>query len=79
MRQAAHQVISPYGLRVVEPHHDACPHWHVLVFVRPEHAEVFAALMRSYALADSPNEPGAATHRFTVEYIDPAKGSAVGY
>lgn len=79
MRQAAHQGVSAYGLRVVEPHHDACPHWHVLVFVKPEHGEAFASLMRSYALADNPSEPGAAEHRFTVEHIDPAKGSAVGY
>ncbi|WP_269472608.1 replication endonuclease [Vibrio taketomensis] len=28
---------------------------------------------------DSPKELGAKKHRFTAEYIDPAKGSAVGY
>lgn len=79
MRYASHQGFKPYGLRVVEPHHDACPHWHVLVFIAPEHVQGFTAAVRAYALADSPNEPGAQERRFTVEAIDPAKGSAVGY
>ncbi len=78
-RYAAHRGFKPYGMRVVEPHHDACPHWHVLVFIAPEQAEGFTAAVRAYALADSPNEPGAQERRFTVEQIDPAKGSAVGY
>lgn len=79
MRQAAHQGLRPYGLRVVEPHHDACPHWHVLVFAPADQADAIASLLRAYALADSSNEAGAQERRFTVERIDPAKGSAVGY
>ena len=79
MRSASHKGYQPYGLRVVEPHHDGCPHWHVLVFIDSEQADGFSSLMRRYALADSPNEPGAAERRFTVERIDQAKGSAVGY
>ncbi len=79
MRQAAHQGLHPYGLRVVEPHHDACPHWHVLVFVPAEQVQAVASIFQAYAMADSPNEPGAAEHRFTVKHIDPAKGSALGY
>jgi hypothetical protein len=35
--------------------------------------------VRQYALADSPEEAGAAEHRFRVEYIDPTKGTATGY
>jgi hypothetical protein len=79
MRKAAHLGMTAYGLRIVEPHHDGCPHWHVLAFTTPADAAPLAALLRAYALADSPDEPGAAEHRFTVENIDPAKGSAVGY
>lgn len=79
MRVLAHQGITPYGLRVVEPHHDACPHWHVLAFLPAQQVEAFTSVMRAYALADSPNEPGAQERRFTVERIDPEKGSAVGY
>lgn len=79
MRAAARQGFAPYGLRVVEPHHDACPHWHVLMFAPPADVEALLALFRSYALADSPNEPGAAQRRFVVERIDPEKGSALAY
>jgi hypothetical protein len=79
MRKLAHSDVRPFGLRVVEPHHDGCPHWHVLAFVKPEHEAELTATLRAYALADSPNEPGAATRRFECERIDHAKGSALGY
>ncbi|MGQ3054328.1 MAG: replication endonuclease [Roseateles sp.] len=79
MRAAAHQGLNAYGLRVVEPHHDACPHWHMLAFIDAAKADSFVTLMRGYALRDSPNERGAQERRFTVERIDPTKGSAVAY
>lgn len=79
MRAAAHQGLNAYGLRVVEPHHDACPHWHMLAFIDAAKADSFATLMRGYALRDSPTERGAQERRFTVKRIDPTKGSAVGY
>ncbi len=78
-RNLAHAGVAMSGLRVVEPHHDACPHWHVLVFVAPEHAEKVIATVGAYAMADTPNEPGASERRFQAVRIDPAKGSAVGY
>lgn len=59
MRHAAHHGLNPYGLRVVEPHHDACPHWHVLVFVPADQAKAVTTILRTYALADNSNEPGA--------------------
>jgi Bacteriophage replication gene A protein (GPA) len=79
MRKTKHAGIQTMGVRVVEPHKDACPHWHVLAFVRPEHADTLTAIVRDYALSDSPDEAGAQEHRFTVEQIDRAKGSAVSY
>jgi hypothetical protein len=79
MRKLMHDGVSLSGLRVVEPHHDGCPHWHVLVFTAPEHSAALIETMQAYALSDSPNEPGAMERRFKVERIDPAKGSAVGY
>lgn len=78
-RKLDHEGVSLSGLRVVEPHHDGCPHWHVLVFVKPEQAQTLIQVMHAYALCDSPNEPGASEHRFKAERIDPARGSAVGY
>lgn len=78
-RKLARDGVGFLGIRVVEPHHDATPHWHLLVFVRPDQAEATLATLRAYALMDSPDEPGAKEARFTAERIDPAKGSAVGY
>lgn len=68
-----------YGIRVAEPHHDATPHWHLLLFVDKEQADNLTAVLRVYALRDSPDEHGAEKHRFKVEKIDPSKGSATGY
>ena len=79
LRNMQHDGLSTYGMRTVEPHHDACPHWHVLMFVAPDQSEAVLRTLRAQALADSPNEPGAAEHRFKVERIDPAKGSALAY
>ena len=70
--------IDYFGLRVVEPHHDGTPHWHMLFFVRPEHLDSLTDIIRDYALAEDGHEPGAQKHRFTVELIDWNKGSAVG-
>jgi hypothetical protein len=68
-----------YGLRVAEPHHDATPHWHVLVFGSPYAVRFARRLMRVYALRDSPDEFGARKHRFVSDAIDPKKGDAAGY
>ncbi len=78
-RKLDHNGVKVSGVRIVEPHHDACPHWHVLMFLAPEHSSFVIETIRAYALADSPDEAGAAERRFTVERIDPARGSAVGY
>ena len=71
--------IRPYGFRITEAHHDGTPHWHLLLFIEPRDQQDMLAILRKYALADSPDEPGAAKHRFQVEMIDRAKGSAVSY
>ena len=71
--------LNVYGFRVAEPHHDACPHWHLLLFMAPEHADAVTATLQHHALLEDGDEPGAAEHRFKVEAIDLAKGSATGY
>jgi hypothetical protein len=50
-----------------------------LVFTPSGQSDAFLRILRAYALADCPDEPGAAEHRFTVERIDSARGSAAGY
>lgn len=67
------------GMRVVEPQHDGTPHWHLLLFCRPEHQQALENIIRHYALQDSPDEKGAKEHRCTFEYIDYERGTATGY
>ena len=67
------------GVRVVEPHHDATPHWHMLLFMLPKHEQVTTKVLRGYAMQVDGDEKGAEQARFTAENIDPSKGSAVGY
>lgn len=71
--------IEPYGFRVVEPHHDGTPHWHMLFFIDKQYKQEMLTVLQSYALAEDGDEKGAQEHRLTVTEIDPAKGSAAGY
>lgn len=40
--------LRTYGLRVVEPHHDATPHWHVLMFSPESEALYIKSVVRRY-------------------------------
>jgi hypothetical protein len=71
--------IHPYGFRVVEPHHDGTPHWHLLLFMHPDDVKTTRAIISKYALQEDGNERGAKKHRFDMTSIDPKKGSAAGY
>ncbi len=71
--------IKTFGFRVVEPHHDGTPHWHLLLFMEQKHVETVRDTFRHYALLECPDEPGASEHRFTAKAIDWEKGSATGY
>lgn len=71
--------ISYFGFRIAEPHQDGTPHWHLLVFVQPEHLETLKAIFRHYALEVDGDEEGAQQHRFKWELIDKTKGSAIAY
>jgi hypothetical protein len=72
-------VIRPFGFRICEPHRDGTPHWHLLLFVDPQHEQRLTEVLRQYALEIDSFEPGAASHRFRVKRIDPVKGSATAY
>lgn len=77
--QLSREGIRFYGFRVVEPHHDGTPHWHLLIFVEKENTLKLTEIFRHYALEESPNERGAQKRRFVVEHIDRKKGSAAAY
>lgn len=70
--------IECFGLRVAEPHHDACPHWHLLLWFPKTVIKRALSIYRHCALQDSPNEAGAAKRRFTIKRDELAKG-ATGY
>ncbi|MEQ1968679.1 replication endonuclease [Xenorhabdus nematophila] len=78
----ARRGINVFGFRVAEPHHDGTPHWHILLFMRPEHVESVRQILADYARAEDAHElnsDAARRARFHYEPIDPAKGSATGY
>ncbi|WP_438461977.1 replication endonuclease [Marinomonas sp. PE14-40] len=71
--------IQFYGLRTVEPHHDGAPHWHLMLFLKPEDSKAFLAKFEAYALQVDGKERGAKKHRFVTRKIDREIGSATGY
>lgn len=85
--------INVFGFRVVEPHHDATPHWHMLLFVRPDQMAEVVSHMQWYALTDDKAElirtktkllkscPPFTdiTPRFDWKIMDPKEGGATGY
>ncbi|WP_330959046.1 replication endonuclease [Photobacterium sp. 53610] len=40
--------IQIIGFRVVEPHHDGTPHWHMLFFFKPEHEQLIRFVFANY-------------------------------
>ncbi|RJT40536.1 replication endonuclease [Rahnella woolbedingensis] len=69
--------LKVYGVRVVEPHHDGTPHWHMMLFTPPEQQQKVTEVMRRYALEEEADEPGAAGSRFNCKPLN--RGGAAGY
>ena len=69
------------GFRVAEPHHDGCPHWHMLIWCAPEHVEAIKLAMWLYWLpvdeAGDWDEPGAFEQRTKIKTME--SGGAAGY
>lgn len=68
-----------YGLRVAEPHHDATPHWHMILFYRDADKNNLVDAISTHFLADSWQEKGALENRVKFVHINPMKGTAAGY
>lgn len=77
--ELARQSIDYYGARVVEPHADATPHWHLLLFVKRTQQSALCNVLRLYALEHDSNERGAQKNRIKFEFINKSKGSAAAY
>lgn len=71
--------IHVYGMRVAEPQHDGTPHWHMLLFMEPQHVQIVRGIMRQYALEVDGDEKGAKEHRFIALPINWSKGTGAGY
>ncbi|MGO3437231.1 MAG: replication endonuclease [Serratia liquefaciens] len=74
--------IRIFGIRVAEPHGDGTPHWHMLLFMRPEVVGQVRDILRAYACVEDADElysERSRKARFHAEAIDPEKGSATGY
>ncbi|RTY55207.1 replication endonuclease [Pantoea sp. YU22] len=74
--------IRLFGIRVAEPHHDGTPHWHLLLFMRPQQAAQVRQILTEYACQQDHEEltsEKARKARFHTTAIDPQKGSATGY
>lgn len=69
--------LQVYGMRVVEPHHDATPHWHMMLFCKRSQRKQIIDIMRRYAMKEDGNERGAARNRFEAKHLN--KGGAAGY
>ena len=74
-----HQGLSVYGFRIAEPHGDACPHWHILLFMHPVDRPNVRHILKDYALREDGDEQGAAKNRFDYKTICKEKGSAIAY
>ncbi|EIG1463672.1 replication endonuclease, partial [Escherichia coli] len=69
--------LQVYGLRVVEPHHDGTPHWHMMLFCNPRQRNQIIEIMRRYALKEDGDERGAVRNRFQAKHLN--RGGAAGY
>lgn len=69
--------LQVYGMRVVEPHHDATPHWHMMLFCKRSQRKQITDIMRRYAMKEDGHERGAARNRFEAKHLN--KGGAAGY
>ena len=79
--QLARDEVKFYGLRIAEPHHDATPHWHMILFYRKSETlkRTLRGVFMKHFLADSGDEAGALTNRVKFVAINAARGTASGY
>lgn len=76
-RKFARDKIFAAGYRLVEPHHDGTPHWHVLIWFSPDNASLALKIMQNYfTKTDFAEIAGRIETRFQAVAIDPERGAA---
>jgi Bacteriophage replication gene A protein (GPA) len=73
--QLHRQGVKIMGFRVAEPHHDGCPHWHMLIWVKPEQEKALRMALVDHWLRE--DEFGAGRNRLKIKRM--IKGGAAGY
>jgi len=72
-----------YGFRIAEPHHDATPHWHLLLFMAGEFKATVCSIFAKYARQENAEEmtsKEARNARFLAKEIEYENGwTAAGY
>ena len=71
--------INYMGYKVVEPHHDGTPHWHLAFFVHPDQKAQVIEIFTHYALMEYGDEKGAQQRRVVIKDYEAKKGSVTGY
>lgn len=70
--------VKIYGIRVAEPHHDATPHWHMLIWAETEAEARYVELAaKVWWLKEYGDEKGAAVNRVNCKRME--SGGAAGY
>ena len=89
--QLKREELPVFGMRVAEPHHDGTPHWHLLMFMQPDHVDRIREIFIGYAIDEEITElfpkvyrkpivgPLDYRPRCDVKMMDPSKGTATGY
>ncbi|MEI7066016.1 replication endonuclease [Dickeya chrysanthemi] len=70
--------LSIYGLRVVEPHHDGTPHWHMMLYCERAQRQAIIDILQRYTLQHDESGANTTRHRqFDCKHIN--KGGATAY
>jgi len=84
-RSALHRAgVRWFGFAIAEPHHDGCPHWHMILWVQPDKKDDANSILEHYACREDREELSRdgiedLSPRFKPVEIDESKGTATGY
>lgn len=73
--------VTFYGFRIAEPHHDATPHWHLLLFVKCSRTQrgLLRRVLKFAFITSELTTRRAQAARLKIIRIDRTRGNATGY